>query len=89
MKLVVIKKDGTVEDFDEAKIARIAKATGLDETESLDLAQKITTWAKSLAKSKITSVDIRNKIVKELHKIDEYAANLYLWYETTKYPKRK
>jgi len=80
----VIKRDGTYEAFDPEKIKRVAKASGLEENEAQKVAENVSSWIKLKGKP-VNTVDIRNEVVRELQNVNEYAANLYLWYETTKY----
>ena len=41
MDLEVVKKDGSIERFDESKIARVTNAAGLPETQSQEVAEKV------------------------------------------------
>lgn len=82
-KVIVIKRDGTKEDFQPEKIARVAKATGLSEEEANALAQNVTTWVASQQAS-ITTLQIRDKVLEELQNGHSYAAGLFEWYEKTK-----
>ena len=84
MKIQVLKKDGSVENFDPQKISNVTLAAGLTEDQSQKLAQDVTAWVESLNKEQVSSTEIRNKVTEELGKIDEYTAGLYNWYEKTK-----
>ena len=39
---------------------------------------------KNSGKNQITTLQIRNQVLSELGKINEFAANAFLWYEKTK-----
>ncbi|EKD62273.1 MAG: hypothetical protein ACD_52C00249G0003 [uncultured bacterium] len=79
----VIKRDGGLEDFDYDKITRIAKAAGLEENDAQNVSRKVSEWVSSVGKP-VQTVDIRNEVLKHLQEINPNAANLYLWYESTK-----
>jgi transcriptional regulator NrdR family protein len=80
----VIKKDGSVENFDKEKIARVVTAAGLTPRKAKALATKVEKYITGLQGNKVTSKQIRNKVVDELTRADKYAAGLYTWYEKTK-----
>jgi transcriptional regulator NrdR family protein len=82
-KYIVIKRDGTKEDFQPEKIARVAKATGLSEEEANVLAQNVANWIPT-QQVPITTLQIRDKVLEELKGGHSYAAGLYEWYEKTK-----
>lgn len=84
MALKVVKRDGSLEDFDQNKIARVVTAAGLDPEAAYKLAEAVAVWAKSLGQNQITTATLRDKVVEELQKVNKYAANLFVWYEKTK-----
>jgi len=84
MKTKVEKRDGSLEDYDEAKIVKVAIATGLDAEKSQTLASDITKWIKDNSLSKVTSLQIRDQFLSDLKKVNGAAADLYLWYEDGK-----
>jgi transcriptional regulator NrdR family protein len=81
MKIKVIKKNGSIEDFETEKIARVTEAAGLSFIEAEKITQKITNWAKNQKRKKIRSTEIRGKVVEEMVKVNEYAAKLFVWYK--------
>ncbi len=87
MKIEVIKKDGSIEPFYPQKIARVTHAAGLTTEQAQKLADTVTEWVKAQNKPQITTLEIRNKVVELLRQANEYAANLFVWYEKTKEPK--
>lgn len=84
MKIKVIKRDRSLEDFNPQKIKRVVMAAGLDEADAQNLTEKLEAWAHSLGKDKISSLEIRNRVIQELELIDEYTAGLFKWYQKTK-----
>ena len=48
------------------------------------LEDDIEKWAGTSGKNQITTLQIRNQVLSELGKINEFAANAFLWYEKTK-----
>jgi len=84
MKFQVIKKGGTLEDFEKGKIEMVTIAAGLSRQQAKKLADDIEKWAGTSGKNQITTLQIRNQVLSELGKINEFAANAFLWYEKTK-----
>ncbi len=80
----VIKRDGSTEDYDEAKIIRVVTAAGLSPDQAHTLASTTTKWIKENNFSTFSSLTIRDKILVELKKTNIQAANLFSWYEKTK-----
>jgi len=81
---MVLKRDGSIEEFQPEKIARVVKAAGLSEEQAKTLAQNVTDWANSQEQEKITILQIRDRVLEELKKVNAYAAGLFKWYEKTK-----
>jgi transcriptional regulator NrdR family protein len=80
----VIKKNGSIEYFDQYKIAKVAEATGLRAKEAEELAQKVHDWAAEQPSKRVTTFQIRNQVIKHLKKYHHRAADLYIWYEIGK-----
>jgi transcriptional regulator NrdR family protein len=81
---VVIKRDGAKEQFSVINISKVAMASGLSPEQAKQIAEVLVDWAKSLQKEFITSLEIRDKMLEELKKINVEAAQLYEWYEQSK-----
>lgn len=80
--MIVTKRDKTTEEFDKSKIFRVVKAAGLSTEQAEQLVESI---EKQIAnKPEVTSLEIRDKVSIQLHSIDEYAANMFDWYQTQK-----
>ena len=84
MKFQVIKKDGTLEDFEKDKIESVTIAAGLSRELAKKLASDIEKWAETSGKNQITTLQIRNQVLLELKGLNEFAANAFVWYEKTK-----
>lgn len=84
MEIKVVKRDGSEETFQPQKIEKVVKAAGLIEEEAKALAAKITSWVKNLGKPKVTSLEIRDQVISELKVANEYAFNMFTWYQKTK-----
>lgn len=84
MELKVIKRDGSIEDLDIGKIKRVVIAAGLDEKNAEELTNIVLEYIKSLNTGQVSTRQIRDKVVEELKKRNEYAYNLYVWFEKTK-----
>lgn len=84
MKIEVIKRDGSKEKYSPEKIERVVKAAGLSESKTHTLVNELNTWIQTLNTNEIESLQIRDKVTEELKKLDEYSANMYMWYQKTK-----
>ena len=80
----VIKRDGVGEKFSLINIAKVAVAAGLSPDQARVVAENISTWSETVGNSEITSIQIRDKMIEELEKINQNAADLYRWYEQSK-----
>ena len=83
-KISVIKRNGEKEAFSKLKVAKVAVAAGLSETQAVELANNLELELIKQGKDSVTSLDISKIVSSELHKVDEYAANLYDWYQKIK-----
>jgi transcriptional regulator NrdR family protein len=81
---IVIKRDGTKEKFSVINIAKVATASGLTPDQARQLAQGLLTWVENVGKPEVSSLEIRDKMLEELLKINQNAAELYTWYEQSK-----
>jgi transcriptional regulator NrdR family protein len=84
MDTKVVKRDGVVEDFDTNKIIRVVVAAGLDEEKAKLLSAEIADWVSKSGLPQLTSLQLRDIVIGKLHKYDESAAKMYVWYQTTK-----
>ena len=82
MQTKVIKRDKSEEPFDQEKIIRVVKAAGLTNTQAKELADYVSNWARG--KDKITSLEIRDKVLHKLKELNKYAADMFEWYQKTK-----
>lgn len=80
----IIKRDGTKQDFEKEKIKRISVAAGLSQEQGNTVAQNVANFVTGLNQPEINSSQIREKVLDELKKVNQFSANLYLWYEKTK-----
>ena len=83
-RIKVLKRDKTLEEFNPKKIARVVHAAGLTEQQATKLAQTVANWVSNLGDEQISTLQIRDKVVRELKNVNKYAANLFEWYEKTK-----
>lgn len=81
---MVIKRNGEQEPFDPEKIAAVVQAAGLRPIDAAELADKVETWVKKQNKNSLSSLEIRDKVFKEIEKVDKYASGLYAWYQNLK-----
>jgi len=81
MKIKVIKRDKSLEDFDKNKIARVTEAAGLKPDQAKKAANLVKKWAEDKKEPQIKSGQIRVKVIEELRKVNRYAADLFEWYK--------
>lgn len=81
---MVVKRNGSLEEFDVAKIARVTQAAGLEEEQAKVLAKKVGDFFSKLPQTQISSLQIRDKVAEELKEVNSRAADLFSWYEKTK-----
>jgi len=77
------KKDGSIEPYLPDKLVRVAMAAGLNHEQALTLGTHIYDWVITQSQPIPTSA-IRDKMISELRSAYPPAANLYIWYESTK-----
>lgn len=80
----VVKRDGSTEKFSIINIAKVVTAAGLNPDQAKAVSEKIATWAESQKVDSLTSLQIRDQVLKELLTLNENAADLYKWYEQSK-----
>jgi len=80
----VLKRDNTTEDFNPDKIKKVVRAAGLGEEQASKLVKNVSNWAIDLKKESITSLEIRDKVLEELERLDKPVADLFRWYQKTK-----
>jgi transcriptional regulator NrdR family protein len=77
-KLQVKKRDGTIESWNYDKILNSVMKAGLPLEKSQSLVTEIENWAKSSSKDKIiSSIDIRDKIIEVMKRIEPMTASVY------------
>ena len=84
MKMQVIKRDGSVEEYSEFKIIRVMIATGINPEQAQKLSAVISKILKQQNLQKVSSLKIRDEVIERLKKINQDAANLFSWYQKTK-----
>jgi len=82
--ITIIKRGGSEEVFDKNKITKVVKAAGLSDNQAALLSENVNTWVEKCGKEKITSLEIRDKVLEQLKTMNDNAAGLYEWYEKTK-----
>jgi len=76
----VVKRDGTVEDFDGNKISRVCEALGLSPSQVDVLIKNVSLRVAKLPGDRVSSNQIRDFVINELKDINDYTAEQYLWY---------
>ncbi len=84
MNIKVLKRDKSIEDYSSEKIMRVVKAAGLTQKEARQLTASITKWLKKQPRPKITSLQIRDRVLIEIQKINVAAAKKFIWFEKYK-----
>lgn len=81
---LIIKRNSKAEVFDSRKIDRVVKAAGLTEDQAKKLVETISQWVSSLNIEQLHSVQLRDKVLEEMRKLNKNAANMFAWYQKTK-----
>ena len=80
----VEKRDKKIEDYDPEKILKVLAVTGLTPDESKKLVAAVNNWLERFGRPKVTSLQIRDRVLVEIQKINRSAANKFIWYEKYK-----
>ena len=83
-EIQVFKKNGGKENFDPQKIKRVVVAAGLTENEAEKLSIDVSKWMFEQRKKEFTSIEIRDRILTELMKVNKNIADFYRWYQKTR-----
>jgi transcriptional regulator NrdR family protein len=81
MPIFVVKRDKSLEELDPDKIRKVVEAAGLNDEEAGTLVNEVVNWLESLGKDKVTSLQIRDKVVVEIQKINKNVAEKFISYE--------
>ena len=84
-KLIVIKRDGSQENFDPHKLERVLRAAWVPNSQVKTLTEMIEKKVRELRKQKVHSSEIRDVVLQELKRANPQAYNFYRWYEKLKY----
>jgi len=84
MDIKVVKRNGKIEIFDPEKIIKVLKAAGLDQVGAEKLTAKIINWLNERGKPQVTSLQIRDRVIIEIQKVDRAAAERFISYEKYK-----
>ncbi|KKQ52714.1 hypothetical protein A2865_01760 [Candidatus Woesebacteria bacterium RIFCSPHIGHO2_01_FULL_39_17] len=84
MDIKVVKRNGKLEAYNPEKIIRVLKAAGLDQVASLKLTERISTWLLEREKPQVTSLQIRDRVIVEIQKVDKEVAKKFISYEKYK-----
>ena len=84
MNFTIIKRDNKQEVYVPEKIIKVVKAAGLSQEEAEKLTSNITNWLKERRVPHVTSLEIKDRVIVEIQKINKAAADKFIWYEKTK-----
>ncbi len=77
-ELKVIKKDGSLEDFQSAKVSNSVKLAGATPEQAESITAQVGQWALANARDgKISTQDIRGKVIELLKQVNNDAAMNY------------
>ena len=83
-EIQIVKRNGVKEGYDPQKIKRVAIAAGLPEIDAEKLAINVSKWMFEQRKREFNSVEIRDRMLIELEKVDKNIANVFRWYQKTR-----
>lgn len=81
MSFRVVKRDKEIEDFNEAKIVRVLEAVGLSSEDAQRVCVTVVKWIEDTKKPLVTTLQIRDRIITELQKLNRDASNHFVEYE--------
>lgn len=81
MSFRVVKRDKQIEDFNEAKIVNVLESCGISHEEAQQFSVRIFQWVTDTKKPLVTTLQIRDRIITELQKMNREAAEHYIQYE--------
>ncbi len=84
MDKLIIKRDGNTEPFNIDKINRVLTAAGLEKTHIDTVTKNVLEWLSQQNTPSVSSTQLREQIIAQLHEVDHYIEGLYRWYEKTK-----
>ncbi|OGM20047.1 hypothetical protein A2863_01820 [Candidatus Woesebacteria bacterium RIFCSPHIGHO2_01_FULL_38_9b] len=84
MNIIVTKRDKKTEDYDQEKIMRVVIAAGLNRLEAEKLIDYVNKWFIEKNKNIVTSLQIRDRVVIEIQKLNKAAAAKFISYEKYK-----
>jgi transcriptional regulator NrdR family protein len=81
---LIVKRDSRLELYDPNKIVRVSKAAGLTDEQSTKLVDTLSKWLHSLSIEQLHSTKLRDKMIQEMHLLNQNAAKMFTWYQKTK-----
>ncbi len=84
MNATVVKRDGSKEIFNRDKVCGVLMAAGLPQDQAEGITNTVESWIQSNNLEEFKSLELRDKILEELTKVNKEVADLYQWYESTK-----
>lgn len=84
MSFRVVQRDKQIEDYNLGKMIRVMEAAGVSKEEATRVGMTITRWIEKSGKPLITTLQIRDRVIIELQKINHEAAKHYIEYEKKK-----
>lgn len=79
-KMIVVKRDGKSEPYDENKLIKICESLGLSEIQEDNLVRNVTNKVKAYNGDVIPTYLIHDYVYDELTKISDYFAEQFDWY---------
>lgn len=83
-KIKVKKRDKKIEFFDHNKIISVVKAAGLSGKQAKKLSLSVANYFNKGDRPNITSLQIRDRVLIEIQKMDKPAAKKFIWFEKYK-----
>ena len=83
----IIKRDKSIEEFDISKITRVVQAAGLSKEQADELTKHIQEWMNALNSDIVVSDSLKEEVSKQIESFNKQAADMFKWYEETKYKK--
>lgn len=81
MDVVVVKREGEEEAWNEDKIVTSMIRSGANGDEAMKATEKVKEWIQSNSNGKVSSIELRDKIIEELHSVNPVASETYRVYK--------
>lgn len=84
MSFRVVKRDRQHEEFNAGKLMKVVEAAGLTNEEAKKVCVNVTRWIEESGKPLVTSIQIRDRVIIEMQRINHEASKKFVEYEKSR-----